>query len=74
MARALSMPDTATVHTIDRIQGADGGELDVGVDCDGVKIGGVVLDRGGRDDLVRAFFEAERQAEAWAERYGGSDG
>ena len=72
MARALSTPETAMVHTIARIHGADGGELAIGTDCDGVTIRAdcrVVLDHAAREDFARAYFEAVRQAEAWAQRY-----
>jgi hypothetical protein len=62
------------VHTIARIQGADGGVLVVGVDCDGVTVltgGTVTLDHDGQEVFSRAYFEAVRQAETWAQRYGG---
>lgn len=78
MGKALWATATKAIRLIARIQGADKAAVTVGVDCDGVTIraGGVlvILDRAAREEFVRAFFEADAQAEAWAERYGGSDG
>jgi hypothetical protein len=62
------------VHTIARIQGADGGEVAVGVDCDGVTVRAgtaVILGHSEREDFSRAYFEAVRQADEWVQRYGG---
>jgi len=77
MTRALGTPATEPVHTIGRIPGAGGGELMVGVDCDGVTVattgyGAIVLDHADREDFARAYFEAVRLADAWAQRYGGA--
>jgi len=62
---------SSPVHVVAQIAGAAGGILSVGADCDGVVIrGAAILDHGGREDFSRAYFEAVRQAEAWAERHG----
>lgn len=77
MGKALFAAATRAIHTIARIKGADAADVVVGVDCDGVTIRAsdvVILDHAAREEFSRAYSEAVRQAGAWAERYGGSDG
>jgi hypothetical protein len=67
---------STAIRPVGEIRDALGRGLAIGADCDAVVIavpgiGVVYLDARQRDEFIRLYFEAERQAEAWAAEHAG---
>lgn len=71
----MSEYTSAAIRQTGEIRDALGRSLAIGSDCDSVAIaipglGIIHLDARQREEFIRLYFEAERQAEAWATEHG----
>ena len=71
------MPEiiTSTAREIGRLHGANGHPVMVSVDRDAVTVWaplGAILGAAERDHFMRLFWQAEREAEAWAKEHAGA--